>query len=263
MQQADFCLLHFFVITFCGLRVMGESLKEKVAIVTGAGRGVGRAISFSLAQEGADVVLASRSEDKLRETAEKIKVSGGRAKVVTTDMSDEQQIKKLVEVTEKRFGRLDILVNNAGVTHSALIEQTTTNQWDRLFRVNARGPFILCREALSLLKKASSSYIVNIISIVGIKCYAYQGAYTASKHALRGLTKVLAEELRDTNIRVHSICPGGIDTEMFRQLGRDIKKEELMQPEEIAELVLYLVTHRGNAVINELRVRRKASPPWF
>jgi len=242
---------------------MSENLTEKVAIVTGASRGLGRAISFSLAKEGVSVVLAARGEDELKETAEKIKAFGGVADVVPTDMAEEQQIKRLVELTDKKFGRLDILVNNAGVTHSALIEQTATAQWDRLFKVNARGPFILCRESLGLLKKAPAACAVNIISIVGIKCYAYQGAYTASKHALRGLTKVLAEELKDTNIRVHSICPGGIDTEMFRQLGRDIKKEDLMQPEEIAELVLYLVTHRGNAVINELRIRRKASSPWF
>lgn len=242
---------------------MTESLKGKVAIVTGASRGVGRSVCKFLCRAGADVILAARSEGKLKEAAEEARAFGGSAEAVITDMGEEKQIKRLVDVTKERFGRLDILVNNAGVTHSALIEETSTARWDRLFKVNARGPFILCRESLALLRESRGAYIVNIISIVGIKCYTYQGAYTASKHALRGLTKVLSEELRDTNIRVHSICPGGIETEMFQQLGRDIKKEDLMQPEEIAELVLYLVTRSGNAVIDELRIRRRASSPWF
>jgi NAD(P)-dependent dehydrogenase (short-subunit alcohol dehydrogenase family) len=143
------------------------------------------------------------------------------------------------------------------------LEQTSTQDWDGLFAVNTRAPFILCREALPLLRKAPKAYIINIASVVGVKCYALQSAYTASKHALRGMTKSLAEELRGTNVRVHSICPGGIDTDMIGTIRPDIKKEDLMQPEEIAELVLYLVTHKGNAVIDELHIRRAASAPWF
>jgi len=242
---------------------MEGRLGRKVAIVTGASRGVGRAICIAFAKEGATIVLAARSPEKLAETAEEVREAGAKAEIVITDLTREEAIKNLMKVANEKFSRLDILVNNAGVTVSAELEHTTTADWDRLFAVNARAPFILCRESLPLLKKAPRAYIINIVSVVGVKCYALQSAYTASKHALRGMTKSLAEELRDSNVRVHSICPGGIDTDMIGQIRPDIKKEDLMRPEEIAELVVYLVTHKGNAVIDELHIRRAASSPWF
>ncbi|MHC4337686.1 MAG: SDR family NAD(P)-dependent oxidoreductase [Planctomycetota bacterium] len=242
---------------------MQKRLSGKVAIVTGASRGVGKAVCLAFAKEGAGIVLAARSVGKLEETAEGVTEVGGRAEIVVGDLCEEEALKNVVKVTKEKFGRLDIVVNNAGVTHSAKLEDTATADWDRLFNVNTRAPFILCREALPLLRKAPKAYIINIASIVGIKCYPLQSAYTASKHALRGMTKALAEELRDTNVRVHSICPGGIDTDMIGAIRPDIKKEDLMQPEEIAELVVYLVTHKGNAVMDELHIRRAASSPWF
>lgn len=242
---------------------MPERLAGKVALVTGASRGIGRAISIALAKENATVVLASRSGEKLKDTAKLVTQAGGNAEIVVTDLVDEQAIRSLVKVTAERFARLDILVNNAGVTHSAALQETKTADWDRCFQVNARAPFILCREALPLLKKAESAHIVNIASVVGVKGYPLQSAYTASKHALRGMTISLAEELKGSNIRVHLLCPGGVDTELVQKVRPDIKKQDLIQPEEIAELVLYLVTHKGNAVIDELHIRRAVSSPWF
>jgi NAD(P)-dependent dehydrogenase (short-subunit alcohol dehydrogenase family) len=242
---------------------MPKRLAGKVAIVTGASRGIGRAIGVALAREGATVVLASRSVEKLKEAAKQVTEAGGQAEIVVTELTEEKSIANLVKVTGEKFGRLDILVNNAGVTHSAKLQETQTADWDRCHQVNARGPFILCREALPLLKKAESGYIVNIASVVGIKGYPLQSAYTASKHALRGMTISLAEELKDSNIRVHLLCPGGVDTELVTKVRPDIEKEDLMQPDEIAELVVYLVTHKGNAVMDELRIRRAASSPWF
>jgi len=242
---------------------MSEQLASQVAIVTGASRGIGRAISIGLAQEGATVVLAARSIGKLQETADKVTEAGGKAEIVVTELTEEESIKNLVKVTNEKFSRLDILVNNAGVTHSAKLEQTATEDWERCMQVNARAPFILCREALPLLKKSQAGYIINIASVVGVKGYPLQSAYTSSKHALRGMTISLAEELKGSNIRVHLLCPGGVDTGLVQKVRPDIKKDELMQPEEIAELVLYLVTHKGNAVIDELHIRRATSTPWF
>ncbi|HUU19570.1 MAG TPA: SDR family oxidoreductase [Sedimentisphaerales bacterium] len=242
---------------------MAKQLASKVAIVTGASRGIGRAVSVALAQEAATVVLAARSIQKLQETADKVTEAGGKAEIVVTELTEEESIKNLVKVTSEKFSRLDILVNNAGVTHSAKLEQTATEDWERCMQINARAPFILCREALPLLKKSQAGYIINIASVVGVKGYPLQSAYTSSKHALRGMTISLAEELKGSNIRVHLLCPGGVDTELVQKVRPDIKKDELMQPEEIAELVLYLVTHKGNAVIDELHIRRATSTPWF
>ena len=242
---------------------MQARLDGKIAIVTGASRGVGKAICVAFAKNGATLMLAARSLRKLREAAEQLKNFGAKVEIVAADLTEEESVKNVIQATNDKWGRLDILVNNAGITHSARLEETATEDWDRLFQVNTRAPFILCREALPLLRKAPKAYIINIVSVVGVKCYPLQSAYTASKHALRGMTKALAEELRGSNVRVHSICPGGIDTDMIGQIRPDIKKEDLMQPEEIAELVLYLVTHEGNAVIDELHIRRAASAPWF
>ena len=242
---------------------MAKELIGKVAIVTGASRGIGRAISVALAGEGAAVVLAARSIEKLEETAEQVSKAGGQAEIVVTELTEEDSIKNLVKETAEKFGRLDILVNNAGVTHSAPLAETATQDWEKCMQVNARAPFILCREALGLLSKAEAGCIINIASVVGVKGYPLQSAYTSSKHALRGMTISLSEELRGSNVRVHLLCPGGVDTDMVGNVRPDIKKEDLIRPDEIAELVLYLVTHKGNAVIDELRIRRAASGPWF
>jgi 3-oxoacyl-[acyl-carrier protein] reductase len=242
---------------------MAGKLAGKVAIVTGASRGIGRAISVALAQETATIVLAARSIQQLQITAEQVTKAGGQARIVHVELTEEQSIRNLIQVAGEKLGRLDILVNNAGVTHSAELQQTSTEDWQRCISINARAPFILCREALPLLKKAQAAYIVNIASVVGVKGYPLQSAYTASKHALRGMTISLAEELRGSNIRVHLLCPGGVDTDMVDRVRPDIAKDELIKPQEIAELVLYLVTHRGNAVMDELRIRRATSAPWF
>jgi 3-oxoacyl-[acyl-carrier protein] reductase len=242
---------------------MAGRLDGKVALVTGGSRGIGRAIALALGQEGAAVVLAARSAEALAEAAELVRRAGGRAEPVVTELASEESIRRLVRTTEQRLGRLDILVNNAGVTHSARLDETRTEDLDRCWAINARAPFILCREALPLLKKAEAGYIVNISSVVGVKGYPLQSAYTASKHALRGMSISLAEELRGTNIRVHVLCPGAVDTGMVGNVRPDINKEDLMGPAEIAEMVLYLVTHRGNAVVDELHIRRAKAAPWF
>jgi len=242
---------------------MAGRLDGKVAIVTGGSRGIGRAIAIALAGEGASLVLAARSQAKLDEAAEQVRRSGGRAETIVTELSDEGSIRNLVRVTRERLGRLDILINNAGITHSAKFRETRTEDLDRCWAINARAPFILCREALPLLLEAPAGFIVNISSVVGVKGYPLQSAYTASKHALRGMTMSLAEELRGTNIRVHVVCPGAVDTGMVGNVRPDIKAVDLIRPDEVAELVLYLVTRTGNAVVDELHIRRAAAAPWF
>ncbi len=242
---------------------MAKRLAGSVAIVTGASRGIGRAISRALAAEEATVVLAARSIQPLAQTADLVVQAGGRAEVVITDLAREADIEELVRTTRDKFGRLDILINNAGITHSARLDATRTEDLDRCWTINARAPYLLCREALPLLRQAPRAFIVNIASVVGVKGYPLQSAYTASKHALRGMTMALAEELRDSSVRVHVVCPGGVATDMVTGVRPDIPVQDLIGSEEIAELVLYLVTRRGNAVVDELHVRRATVAPWF
>ncbi len=242
---------------------MSLRLEGKVALVTGASRGIGRAIAVALGGEGATVVLSGRSECDLKTTGQQVIGAGGAAEVVTAELADEASIHALVGAVRQRYRRLDILVNNAGITHSAPLAETRTEDLDRCWAVNARAPFILCREALPLLRQAERGYIINIASVVAVKGYPLQSAYTASKHALRGMSMSLAEELRGTNVRVHVICPGGVDTELVSRVRPDINKADLIGPEELAELVVYLVTHKGNAVLDELHVRRVTAAPWF
>ncbi|HEG42766.1 MAG TPA: SDR family oxidoreductase [Phycisphaerales bacterium] len=240
-----------------------NDLKNKIAIVTGASRGIGREIAVSLGKMGAKLVLAARNKELLEEVAQQIKDNGANAEIFQLELENEDSIKALVDFVKDKFGALDILVNNAGITHSASLEETATEDYDKVMSVNVRGPFILCREALGLLRKSDSGRIINISSVVGVKGYPQQSAYTASKHALRGMSISLANELKGTSIRVHVICPGGVNTEMVERVRPDINKDELIGSEEVAELVGYLASCKGNGIVDEIRIRRQTSDPWF
>jgi 3-oxoacyl-[acyl-carrier protein] reductase len=242
---------------------MNNCLKDTVAVITGGGKGIGRSIAQSIAALGAKVVLAARDTDALKRTADEIEAAGGKAFTVKVELESEESIRKLAAKVAESQGRCDILVNNAGITYSGSLAQTPTEMYDKVMAVNARAPFILTRELMGLLLKSPRGFIINIASVVGVKGYPQQSTYTASKHALRGMTKSLAEELRGSNIRVHSICMGGVDTEMVTAVRPDINKAELISPGEIAEAVEFLLTRTGNGVIDEIRLRRETSSPWF
>ena len=242
--------------------MQAEPLEGSVAIVTGAGRGIGRAISLALAHSGANVSLAARTASELGKVQKEIDASGTQAISLPTDVSQESQVIALVQKTLEQFGRLDILVNNAGTGVFSPLGETTAEEWDRTMAINARGPFLLCREAIPYLSQQERSFIINISSIVGEKGYVNQAAYSASKHALMGMSKALAKEVQPNGIRVHAICPGGVDTDMIRRARPDLDTSVVMQPEDIADIVLFLVTRRGNAVIDQINVRREASSPW-
>jgi 3-oxoacyl-[acyl-carrier protein] reductase len=208
------------------------------------------------------VSLASRTKSELEVVQGEIEGFGGEAASFSTDLSRESDIVALVRDTVERFGRLDIVVNNAGIGIFGPLEKTTAEEWDRIMAVNARAPFILCREALPYLKQQKLAFIINISSVVGIKGYVNQAAYSASKHALLGMTKALAREVQGDGIRVHAVCPGAVDTGLIGEARPDLDRSVLMQPDEIADIVLFLVTRRGNAVIDQIDVRRAASTPW-
>jgi 3-oxoacyl-[acyl-carrier protein] reductase len=237
-------------------------LKGRVALVTGAGRGIGKAIGLALGACGAHVVPAARSEDQIHALAEQIKAVGGQATPLRLDLTQESSILSVFKQIQQRLGKLDILVNNAGLGLYGPIREFHTEDLDKLLAVNLRGAFLCCREALRLMEPRKSGYIINISSVVGFKAYVNQAAYTATKHGLVGLTKTLAQEAQPHGIRVSIVSPGGVDTDLVRAARPDLDPAVLLQPDDIAQTVLYLLSLSDRAAVDEIYIRRKASLPF-
>ena len=229
----------------------------KVAIVTGSSSGIGRSIALQLAQLKYSLVLTGRNEKKLAQLKPIIKENDVECLTVAADLENENAAAHIIERAINQFGQIDLLVNNAGMAHASPISETDSDSWDRIFRINARAPFLLCKKAVPYLKKSENPVIINIGSVVGFKGYAGQAAYSASKHALTGFTKVLAKEVQDDGISVHLISPGGVNTSMATEMRPDIDTENLILPEEIAELVGFLATRKGRGTMDHFYIRRK------
>ncbi len=230
----------------------------KTAIVTGASRGIGKAIALKLAALKYALILVGRNEQHLSELKLEIEKKGVPCLALSLDLAKEETPELIVKESMTRFGQIDVLINDAGLAHSAKIQETDTKTWDNLFYVNARAPFFLCKAAIPFLKQSENPVIINISSVVGFKGYAGQAAYASSKHALAGFTKVLAKEVQQDGIKVHLISPGGVNTEMVQEMRPDIDFDELIQPEEIAELVEFLVTRKGKGIIDHFYIRRQS-----
>jgi len=241
---------------------MDLQLNGQVAVVTGAGRGIGKGISLALGRAGGRVVLVSRTRAELDAVAETIRNEGGDATVVPADVTDETQVAALFSAAQDAYGQLDILVNNAGVGVYGPIAEFAEEDFDKVVKTNLHGTFLCCREALKFMVPARSGYIINIASVVGFKGYPLQAAYTASKHGVVGLTKSLAMETQEHGIRVSVILPGGVDTEMIRRSRPDLDVAELMQPEDIAQAVAYLLSLSDRAAVDRIYVRRRKSRPF-
>lgn len=229
----------------------------KVAIVTGASSGIGKCIALELVALNYSVVIGGRNRQSLIALKEKIEKKGGKCKIIVEDLAKESAPERIVKEAMAHFGQIDVLVNNAGIAHNASISETDTEIWDRIFFINSRAPFLLCKTAIPFLKESKNPIIINIGSVVGFKGYTGQAAYAASKHALTGFTKVLAKEVQEDGIQVHLISPGGVHTAMASAMRPDIDTEQLILPEEIAELVAFLVTRKGKGTIDHFYVRRK------
>lgn len=240
-----------------------ETWKGKVALVTGASRGIGRAIAETLAEKGLFLALCARSKERLEAVRDELRRFGGDVFICPGDLADPAFPPFFVQEAGKYFGRIDVVVNNAGIALSKPLEETTLEEWELQMAVNVRAPFLICREALPYLRRSPLATIINISSVVGTKGYVHQGAYTASKHALMGFTKVLARELHKEGIRVHVIAPGGVETDLIAVMRPDLLHEPLIAPSEIATIVWFLLSLRqGNAVIDEVNVRRASNEPW-
>jgi len=238
------------------------NLAKKTAIVTGAGRGIGRAIALTLAARGAHVVAAARTGTEVNDTAEYINRSGGTATPIVFDLADEKTIQSLFSFVRDLGGGLDILVNNAGIGKFGLFHEFPTSDLQDLLDTNVRGTYICCREAMKLMIPKKSGYIINIASVVGFKGYPNQSAYTASKHAIVGMTKSLAVEAQKYYIRASVVNPGGTATDLVTEARPDLDTSQLMLPEDIAQAVLFLLTLSDRCAIDEIYIRRRKSKPF-
>lgn len=227
-----------------------------VALVTGASRGIGKVIAQELASLGYDLALSARSAAALADAVAALPAGSGRAVALPADLAQASSWERLVADTVAQLGGLDVLVNCAGLSQSGPFEEVSPEDWDRIFTVNAKAPFFLCKAALPHLKRSEKPVVINIASVVGFKGYAGQSVYASSKHALTGFTKVFAKEVQPYGIRVHLISPGGVATEMVTQMRPDIAADELIQPEEIAEIVRFLVTKKGRGTVDQFYIRR-------
>ena len=239
-----------------------EILKGKIALITGASGGIGSCIARRFAQDGISLALLGRSKEKLAATAASVREYGVETLLLPGDLLDDAYLEDCFAAVKERFGGLDILVNNAGMALSRSFEETTMAEYDRNMALNARVPYLACHLALPLLRCSECVSILNIASVVAHKGYPLQSAYAASKHALAGFTKSLASEVYREDIRVHLISPGGVFTDMVRIARPDLTGEDMILPEDIAEIAAFFIEHRTNAVIDEICVHRSGKEPF-
>jgi 3-oxoacyl-[acyl-carrier protein] reductase len=235
------------------------ALAGKVAVVTGAGRGMGSAIAQSLARLGAAVVLCGRTRASLESTAKAIAEAGGMAEVVPCDVTSLESVEALAKCVEASFGRVDVLVNNAGVGgFGGPLHQVPPEAWEQILNTNLRGVYYAIRAFVPLMIGARSGDIINISSISGKNALPNGAAYAASKWGLNGLSYSVAEELRSYNIRVSVICPGSTNTELSPHAGKDVTK--MLQPEDVAHAVEMLVTQTPQSFVSEIILRPTQKP---
>jgi NAD(P)-dependent dehydrogenase (short-subunit alcohol dehydrogenase family) len=246
-------------------------LLNQTAIVTGGGRGIGKAISLALAREGASVVVSGRNKEVLEGTANEIRALGIASLAIVTDVTDESQVTGLINGTLEEFGRIDILVNNAGITGpTAPAAQICRADWDEVLAVNLTGPFMCARAVIPHMVERGSGKIINISSIAGKLAYALRSPYAASKWGMIGLSRTLAQELGAYNIQVNAICPGPTDGERMRgviagrarELGKTEQEVErlyveatalkrMVDPAHIAAAVIFFASEEGSSITGE------------
>jgi 3-oxoacyl-[acyl-carrier protein] reductase len=238
---------------------MSVQLKGKVAIVTGAGRGIGRAIALGLAESGARVGLAARSEGEIRSVADEIRGKHGDALAIAADLSRDEEIERLVKQTTKEWGPVDILVNNAGWGKTATVADSRVEDWDRTFQINLRAPMVLTRLVLPGMMAKKSGAVINIGSISSKAGTANTSAYSASKFGILGFTQSLFEEVREYGIKVSILLPGFVDTPLI-PLNKRLDRSRMIQPRDIAEAVLFVLSTPVNSCPVEITIRPQQTP---
>jgi 3-oxoacyl-[acyl-carrier protein] reductase len=236
-----------------------NALSGQVAVVTGAGRGIGAAIAEKLASLGATVALCGRTEQALQTTASTISANGGHAQVRTCDVGDFGSVQDLADWISKTLGRVDILVNNAGIgAFAGPLHEMTPDAWEKILNTNLRGVFYCIRALAPMMIRAKSGHIINISSLAGKNALPNGAAYAASKWGLNGLTYSVAEELRAHSIRVSVVCPGSVDTDLSPHEGKNPSK--MLKPGDVAHVIGMLVQQEPQSFVSEVLIRPTQKP---
>ena len=235
-------------------------MASRAALITGGSSGIGLAIARALGQEDYAVTISARRPDKLEAAAQQLRDEGIDAQAVAANMAEEDDIKALVEAHHERLGRLDVLINNAGIGIGAAVADMPTKKLDLQLDVNLRGVYLMAREAIPLLKEAGAEHgkalIANTASIAGKHGQGWLSAYSATKFGVVGLSQGLHKELSNDGIQVTAICPGFVATDMTDWVEGQVPKDEMIQPEDIAGAILYLLHTSRNCIVPELQFIR-------
>src|SRR3984885_3604035 len=235
------------------------SLARQVAVITGAGRGIGAAIAISLARRGAIGALCGRNRSAVESTAKAIADAGGEAEIVPCDVTSFESVEAAARQVTDAFGRVDILVNNAGISGlGGPLDELAPDAWDQILNTNLRGVYYAIRAFAPLMIRARSGHIINISSLAGKNALPHGAAYAASKWGLNGLSYSVAEELRTYSIRLSVICPGSTNTDFSPHPGKDPAK--MLQPEDVAHAVEMLVTQNPQSFVSEIDLRPTKKP---
>jgi len=238
------------------------SLQDRVAIVTGGGTGIGKGVALSLARQQVRVVVCGRRQDRLEKTIDAIRQQGGEAIAIRADVSQADDVQRLVDATLDGYGCVDIVVNSAGVVdESAALHELNSADWDRVMATNLRGVMLVMRTVLPIMRDQRSGHIINISSESGLEYYTGDAVYGTSKHALNALSEYAQRENQDYGIRVNTICPGMVVTEMTEN-SIGLNHDKCLYPEDIADLVTWLLTRRQNIKIGTPILIQTMLNPW-
>lgn len=228
-------------------------MKDKIAVVTGGSKGIGRAIAERLLKEGATVFICARDKAVLKQSLEQLSVLG-KVDGEVCDVRSEAQVKMMLDECVRLFGGIDILVNNAGVGIFKTVEETTPDEFEWVLQTNLFGTFYACHHAIPEMKKRGGGHIINVSSLAGQNAHPKMSAYNASKFAVNGFTEALMQEVRQDDIKVTLICPGSVNTEFGD--GKIIEENAWqIQPEDIAEVVFELLSQKSNALTSKVEIR--------
>jgi NADP-dependent 3-hydroxy acid dehydrogenase YdfG len=231
---------------------MSDALSGKVALITGAGRGIGRAIALAFAEEGAAVALVARSRADLAGVAAEIRERGGRALAVPTDVTQDAAVESVVENVAGELGRLDVLVTSAGTASFAPVADSKPGDWDAMLALNLRAMMVCCRAALPTMMRQRSGTILNLASIAAKRALPGSAVYTATKMAVIGFSRVLAEELRPHGVRVGVLVPGAVDTPLWDTLGSSPPRDKMLRPQDVARAAVLMAALPPHASLEEL-----------